>query len=394
VSTPSGIDCTANGGGTCSALFANGTVQLGAGTTNGSNSFFSGWSGAGCSGPARTCSVTFAAVTSVKATFSPMSNNLIFATHQNFDATLGSATAYDAKCNDAATAAGINQADGKGYVAFLSSPGSLATTRLGAARGWVLLDGRAFGDTLTSMLVTKQIFNDVHFDDLGAPVSTVVAMTGTRSDGTLGDTCSGWTTMAGDYTYGEPFGGPGEWGGSDGQSLACTIGTRLICMGNTKTAPLAAQVVAGRKLWLTNTEFTPGSGMTPDQKCQSERAVGVTTAVAFLSYAAKPAAALLSPTQSYVRPDGTLIGNGAELANTQTETGIWQSADGAYQQANGAWTGSPKVGDVGKTCADWTSTVGTGFVGVGSTAFQYFGWSNGDYACTGAYHLYCLQTAP
>jgi hypothetical protein len=64
-----------------------------------------------------------------------------------------SAAAYDAECNAAATAAGINDANEKSYIANMyvsaSSPtspsGSTQLSRLGTtARGWMRMDGAPF----------------------------------------------------------------------------------------------------------------------------------------------------------------------------------------------------------------------------------------------------------
>jgi len=63
-STPSGIDC----GSDCSEPYASGTVvTLTATPKNGST--FTGWSGGGCSGFARTCVVSMTAATLVSGTF-------------------------------------------------------------------------------------------------------------------------------------------------------------------------------------------------------------------------------------------------------------------------------------------------------------------------------------
>lgn len=394
-SSPAGIDCSAAGGATCSALFADGQVVLSARTTNGSNAFFSGWSGGGCTGPGVDCQVNFIATTTVVATFSPMANNLIFETHEQFPTTLGSATAYDAKCNLVATAAGLNNLAGTGYIAYVSSPASLATTRLGSARGWVRLDGRPFADTQASIFNTQQIFNPIAFDETGAPAGQGPPLTGTQSGGQLGESCSGWTSTAGTFIQGNVYGGPYVWGGVGPGVAGCALAGPLFCMGITKTAAVAPQVTAGRKIWLSSTDFIPGSGSTPDQKCQADRAAGVTTAIAFIAYTTKSAGSLLAPTQKYVRPDGTLVGTGAELgASANLESGIWQSAGGTYE-FNGPMTGSTAVSALGTaTCGDWTSTVGTNSSGAANYTNDSIWWTGYAYPCSSGGRLYCVQTVP
>jgi hypothetical protein len=372
-------------------------VLLSARTTNGSNAFFSGWSGGGCTGPTADCSVPFSSATAVTATFSPMTNNLIFITHDSFATTLGSAAAYDAKCNLAASAAGLNNATANGYIAFISSPTSLATARLGTARGWVRLDGRPFADTQTSIFTNQQIFNPVRFDETGQAPDEVT-LSGTQSNGQLADSCSGWTSTAGNYAGGNPNYGPYYWDGifstTTGQA-PCTLPNRVLCMGITRIAAVAPPVISGRKIWLSSTTFVPGSGGTPDQKCQAERAAGVTTAVAFLSTTTKAAASLLSPTTSYLRPDGTLVATGAQLASdSNLESGIWQTATGLYEHDFSTWTGSASVSALAPSaCGNWTSTVGMANYGF-PVAPDSSWWSSGTTPCTYAEQLYCLQTAP
>ena len=103
----------------------------------------------GCTGPFRDCAINLAASISLSAMFSPMVNNLVFVSSARFPTSLGSAMAYDAKCNAAATTAGINDSASASYIAFTSDASSNAATRLGSARGWVRMDGQPFADTTT-----------------------------------------------------------------------------------------------------------------------------------------------------------------------------------------------------------------------------------------------------
>jgi len=127
----------------------------------------------------------------------------------------------------------------------------------------------------------------------------------------------------------------------------------------------------------------------------------VTTAVALIATTTRAASALLSTTATYVRPDGTLVGTGAQLAKGLPESGVWQSADGSYLDASYVvWTGSssPDVpGTVQSTCSNWTDPTMT-------TSLMHFGapndvrgfWSSNAYAgCDlSSSLLYCIQTAP
>lgn len=408
-SLPAGITC----GTTCTMLVNAGTVvTLQARTTNGSNLFFSGWAGA-CASPARDCAFTANSSVSASATFSPMTSNLIFSSSTLVPVNKGSAAAYDAVCNTAATAAGINNTAGNGYVAFVSDAASLATTRIPAtARGWVRMDGKPFGDTLTGMLADAKIFNSIMFHEDGT-LGSALMITGSSQNGTLGaNTCQNWTsTSMSDYgNLGSVIGGPGSWAFWNVQTICSYTATdlplKLICMGTTKNAAVAPTVTAGKRIWVTSTLFAPGGGQTPDAKCQADRPAGVTTAVALISTTTKAASSALMPTAKYVRMDGTLVGTGAELAATQTflASGLWQSADGVYraQQADGpyprAWTGSSLVDAVGTaatTCADWTSGAAAS-MGIVSdfTLSARAWWSLGSSSCERSQSLYCVQTAP
>jgi len=408
-STPAGISC----GTTCSMLVSQGTaVTLQARTTNGSNAFFSGWGG-GCSSPARDCTLTVSASVSVAASFPTMTNNLIFVSSTIVPVNKGSAIAYDAVCNSAATAAGINTAAGNGYIAFISDAASLASSRMPtSARGWVRMDGKPFADTLASLLTDHKVFNSVSFREDGLE-DTSLLLTGMNQEGGLGtDTCKNWTsTSMNDYgNVGTAMGGPGAWVFWYSTTLCSYTATEfpmhLICMGTTKSAAVVPLVTSGKRIWVTSTPFSPGGSQTPDAKCQGDRPTGVTTAVALISTSTKAASSLLTPTASYVRMDGTLVGTGAELAAgpTKIASGIWQSADGVYRAQLSStsfprtWTGSATIGSVGtadSTCGDWTSgdAAKSGFVGEWTLDYNNW-WHVYTTACNTGQTLYCVQTAP
>lgn len=413
-SNPAGITC----GTTCTALVAPGTsLTLQARTTNGSNLFFSGWGGA-CSSPARDCVLVVNASMSVTATFSTMTPNLIFVSSTVVPVNKGSAVAYDAVCNTAATAAGINNAAGNGYVAYISDAASLATTRLGTARGWVRMDGKPFADTVASLLTDRKVFNSIGFSEDGRPASWLL-LTGANTDGTLSSsTCQNWTsTSTTEYgNVGTAAGGPGSWGFWNSTTLCSYTATELpmhlICMGTTKSAAVAPVVTNGKRIWVTATGFSPGAGQTPDAKCQADKPAGVTTAAALIAYTNKPASAVLSPTATYVRMDGTVVGTGADLTSASGElasgAGIWQSADGVYRshQAGGpagqiafpyVWTGTWNIGDMGTdatTCGNWANATLTGMQADWTVTHVSWWRVGGSPACTNAYALYCVQTAP
>ena len=116
-SSPPGIDSTA----TSSCLFpADTVVILQARTSNGSGSYFRGWSGAG-SGSFRDVTLTLDSPQTVTAEFDTMMANLAFVTSTLHPADLGSLAAYDGICNTLATSAGINNTAGNAYKAWMST---------------------------------------------------------------------------------------------------------------------------------------------------------------------------------------------------------------------------------------------------------------------------------
>jgi hypothetical protein len=171
-----------------------------------------------------------------------------------------------------------------------------------------------------------------------------------------------------------------------------------LCFGKTKTAAVTPTTFTGKRIWLTNTEYQPGS-MTPDQKCMAERPAGISSAVAFIAYDGQLAEAVLDPNASYVRNDGQLVGSGAQLGAGNLLTGIWQTASGTYP-SDGArvWTGKaePFPPRAVHTCNDWTSSSPSFSGAIGNSyAADTTSWFSTTIPCdeTGglAGRLYCVE---
>jgi hypothetical protein len=315
-----------------------------------------------------------------------------------FPTTLGSAVRYDTECNAAATAAGINDAAGAGYIAVMSDGASTARARLGAARGWVRRDGTPFADTQAALFDADQVLNPIRFDEYGeALIGFQYALTGTDRDGTAAtDNCSGWTSESGSFIGGNLNDGPISW--VAGTSSAC-LPAKLICMGRTFSAPLSRPSTPGaRSIWLTSTAYAVGLGQTPDQKCQSERPPGVATARALIATTQSPASAVLAPAATYARPDGIVVGTGAQLASGgQLQSGIWQSADLVYRTIGFArvWTGQTDLtrpGNAESTCGNWADRAGTaGNTGYILTSHNQW-WVLTTDPCDSVAALYCVST--
>jgi hypothetical protein len=327
-----------------------------------------------------------------------VTNNLAFVTSRIFTADGLGATAYDADCNAAATYAGLNDVAGDAFAAFVSDAASTAASRLGGARGWVRLDGKPFADTLDGLLTSQVLYNTVHFDDTGARPMYRQYMTGTAADGTLAAaTCQGWTSTSSSdsVTVGQADGGPFNWTGA--ATAQCDQAYPLLCLGKTKSAPLTLPTPGpGFRIWLTNTPFIPGIAQTPAAKCAAEKPAGVNATAPLLAFETQAASAVLVPTARYYRPDGTLVGTGAEVAaGGDLESGIWQAADGSYRTGR-VWTGEFDLATLSSgphSCSNWTTGVlGSGIEGavIGAAA----GWWFQDlYFCTDTTaSLYCVES--
>jgi hypothetical protein len=414
-SSPAAIDC----GGTCSTLI-DGTVILTARTSNGSGHVFTGWSVDGCKGPATTCRVNVNTATTVEATFAPVSRNLIFVSATKYPTNLGSAAAYDARCNESATAAGINDAAGTAFVAAISDAATQISGRLGSARGWARMDGKPFADTQLGLFMRGQVFNGIRFDEQGHDLGSVPTNTGAAFDYVTGalllasggtNACGDWTAISGMGMVGDSEGGAYAWQSS---GLAPCEARSVVCMGKSLQAAVSPVVSTGKLIWITNTDYVPGS-QTPDSKCMAELPAGVSTASALIGTSTRPGAGRIDPAANYVRVDGTLVGTGAQLiAGMRPESGVWQSADGNYATVSWAWTGSGTLSaspPLYGTCNDWTTSSvlvygGAGRIGM-DTGGSHMGigppwWTGADVHVVGVgeFHgtcdsplarLYCLQ---
>jgi hypothetical protein len=281
-------------------------------------------------------------------------------------------------------------------------------TRLGNAQGWVRMDGKPWANTPASVFTSNQVWNPILFDENGQitiSATSMWVMTGTKADGTpSANNCADWTNAASSLlvTGGYLASGPAGYGAFN-TGCGLSTGLRVICMGTTKTAPVAPTITAGRKIWTSAAIFAPNLVTTPDSVCQAERPSGVTTAAALIAYTGRPGSSVLDPVTSYVRPDGTLVGTGAQMISASVsgllESGPWQRADGTYDpNLFFTWTGSvdlSTIGTVGSTCNNWTdpSTV-TGTIGAPSEVDSLW-WDGGaNNGCGGMQHLICVQLLP
>lgn len=397
VTPTSGSACL---GGTCTLYYDEGaSPTVTALTTNATGSYFAGFSG-GCSGPARVCTLLMDAPKTILATFSPQAGNLVFLSSATYPANLGGTAPYDAACNTLATAAGINNAGGTGFIAWMSDENSLAKTRLGTAtRGFTRMDGLAFADTQATLLAyPAKVFHPIIHDENGVDPGPTTYFTATDHVGALlSRHCSNWST-----TSEEPTPPYGAWGGmthaanewSIAGPLECGSAQRILCVGKTSTTAVAPSF-AGKRIYVTNANVLPGS-ISPDAACASSKPAGAAGVHAVVATTTTSAASKLSSATTYVRPDGSLVGTGAEIATGTLTAGPSQAGDGSYVDAF-YFTGPDAATDIGNddnTCSNWSSSSSlllTGF-GQGSRPYAPWWWSaGGPVACSSQYRFLCVE---
>jgi hypothetical protein len=403
VSDPPGIDC----GRTCGFRFAaDAALSLRARPGNGSDARIARWSLAGCGVQSHCAVPDTGGDASVEVTFEPLTHNLVFISSEEVPTTLGSARGYDDVCNAAATRAGINDAEGDRFVAVVSSSDSPFRDRLGeASRGWTLLDGRPFADTVGQLFDEDRVQNPIVLDENGTPLASVV-LTGTDSAGRAsGSNCKDWSDPNEFTRYGMSSAGPGSW--IDHDQRQCIYVGNVYCMGRGFVAPLEVVSAPGLRIWVSEERLVAGS-RTPDEHCLRELPPGVTRARALVPYDGVPAAAALSPGRNYVRPDGVLVGTSWELLAQALESGVWQTSTGRYLRPSPdptglveqrVWSGERFLdapGLTGSTCNNWAGWP----VGYSSTARagrythsgrDYWDWAWIGCADTDGARVYCVE---
>lgn len=330
--------------------------------------------------------------------FRPECFNLVFVSSTSFQANLGSATAYDAQCNMLASAAGLNNAVGNEFIAWVSTSNSSPILRLGAARGFVRPDGVPIADTVNALLNNDALLNPIRVDEYGNDVGDKFVITGTSFDGTVSpSTCVNWTNTAGSFSAGRTTGGPGYW--TQLNFVSCSQSSlHIYCFQKTITRMLTPLRTPGKVAYLTNSKFTPGGGLVAaNQLCESSKPAGTGPVRALLATPSTSAVSALHPFNTYVRVDGQLIGTVAQLANaTLLHSGIWQAGNGTYVPFEAAWTGSAAFALVGtqvQTCNNWTSmNSGPAIAGLPGATQVPAWWSfNFNQNCSTPLRLYCVE---
>jgi len=279
----------------------------------------------------------------------------------------------DALCNARAAAAALPGT----YVALLSKGGVKARDRLGAARGWVRVDGKPFLDQVGD--ISTAILHPLEIDENGADVGSTFVHTGTLGTGAdSGNDCMDYTDSGGTITIGSTKGTTSYW--LAGNTGACTVAQRIYCFGIDRTNPLTITPETGRRTFVTVQSMLPdASGIAQaDNLCNSEAGLaGLTgTYKAFLATTGATAISRLTLSgMPWVRLDGIpLVANPLDLgAGKLLTTPNVTSAKTYYggQVATGGNTPASIAGAGGESCTDWT-TNGTSIVGAPNDTTRFF----------------------
>ena len=382
-------------GDTCDAqtTHADGeTVTLTVQPVGKSGYWFTGWQGA-CTGQQPTCTVTMDQARSVTANFEAV--NFAFVSSETFDGAQGGGLGvrpYEDHCNRLATGAGINNAAGDAYTVVLADSASTPAERLSEARGWVRVDGEPFMDTFSA----TNVMNALRVTEAGASVGAVRVLSSSTASA-----CTNWTETETDVTWGLATGGPSRWllHTPTGPG-ACGIAQRIYCMSKTASVPVAVPRRPGSKLIYLSASALPVGSVTPDQHCEASKPTGAGTVRALLARVGLAAAAYLSPNVEYVRPDGVVVGTGAELSAGTARSGIWQQGNGTYavlsatlpQALTGAATPTT-AGTAASTANDWSDSTAEALRGADWNDVTRW-WSSGstlEVTAAGTHRTYCVE---
>jgi hypothetical protein len=375
---------------------------------NGTGTYFAGFGG-DCTGIGE-CSITMDRDKSITLEFRPQTHNFVFLSSRGDYTSHGGAVNFDVNCNELAKDAGINNETFDAYVAWVSDEDSLALDRLGTtARGWVRLDGKPVVDTVEDLLAGK-FLHTIRLDETGMLHDNEIVGTGTLADGSAApDNCNNWQSEATgvlyDFAYGKDSGGPTYW--TESGVRPCNIGIQFYCFGKTFSEPIVPVPEEGKLIYLSE-PYVPNVDTTPDEACAASAPSGAGEVLAMLAYRGKAGADVLSNETKYVRPDGQLVGLGAEIVEAAApgvqatvdnylRTGIWQTGDGTYlNEADSAvWVGDINITREGAgDCDDFTTSTSSATVGdYRDTGSGFWDQEYGDrYRDCGTPHrFYCVE---
>jgi hypothetical protein len=368
-----------------------------------------------CEGIAHRCTFKPNGVSQIQVTLKAVPGNLVFATAKDFDGNLGGLAGADEKCAAAARDASLSGH----YVALLSTGTTDARSRLVIpgtalpARGWWRLDGLPVFDSVDDIFTRHSVLYTLSYTSNALPEGSEAVWTGSDVDGkaVAGTTCDDFTSNSasrGGYS-GKIGHGPGRWIWS--WPSTCSETNKLYCFGvdSYNQVPISSKPEA-KKIFVTRKPLPMMGRAAGDALCESEKPPGSGTVKALISTTDMPASAFITPDRTYVRPDGIVVGTGAELIaaaklSGTIHSGIWQHGDGSYAvsvpdgPAEAVWIGFPgylggldSAGTLETTCSNWTSVSATQSATVGEVD-NLAGYVESPYVgdCTQQLPIYCVE---
>jgi hypothetical protein len=290
------------------------------------------------------------------------------------------------------------------YKAWLSTSTVDAKDRLGAARGWVRVDGLPLADTIAdftggNLLHPIRLQADLTLaENDGADHAVIV--TGTAFDGTHAmTTCGDWTTTSAMMRVGNANSTGRIWTDwFDGGNCLGLVG--FYCFGTSRSTQLSVPPTPGRLAFVSTTTWMSGGGLaSADAFCQADatNAGRTGTFKALLATSTASAASRFDTSGApWVRADGIPLAKPGVSPFDELVAPINVHLDGSYLPQAWAATGATSpttMGATSRNCNDWTSS-STGVYVVGSvedtfTWFTEFGPQT--LSCGNPAPLYCFE---
>lgn len=392
--TGGGLNCP----GTCTVQAAgNFTFSI---SPSAGNEFLTPVGGTTCN--ASPCTVNVTGATNLTVTFRPRAN-IAFLSSTKLNMPFGasasaSQTAADTHCRTLAAAA--NLPSSANYVAFLSTTGVTAQSKLGSSRGWVRTDGKPILDALAA---DNKLLYLPRLDENGADRASTFPSpaTGTTAALAISATrCTDWTVTSGTGTVGSAIDGGGKW--IERSAVACTGPFHLYCFETGRNVTIANPPITARRAWVSGATFDTSTGIGgADTVCKNEATAAgfpnaATNYVAFLATTSASAISRLNlGGANWQRPDGVFITAATSDLNLQTlYSPLNVTAQGAYVTQTYVMTGQTSAGAVGSaadTCSNWTSLSGSPDGGQAELGWSWNFQYNNSLACTSTANVYCFE---
>jgi len=285
------------------------------------------------------------------------------------------------------------------YVAWLSTTTIPARTRLAGARGWILTDGNPFVDTVEDLVTNSKIYYPLNRDESGALVAAENVVTGTDDAGNTLPNCADYSDPAQTIYFGSVEATAHGW--THESNVSCGMTSRIYCFGIDRNVSLTVPTATGRIAFLTVGNFIPDAGglATADNLCANEAASAGITGRTFRALLATNTAAAVSRVSltgpTWVRADGiALFDSPAGLMTGDMVAPLNVTAGKSYRiiQAFAGATNVASTSGAVVNCSNWTTSAGTGNIGLPSYISGYFFYDPQQQpACATGKPIYCFE---